>query len=334
MLFRLLSLPLLTCLLWVACQPEKAVPARPNILFAIADDVTFAHLGAYGCKWVQSPAFDRVAREGILFQNAYTPNAKCAPSRSCILTGRNSWQLEEGANHWPRFPAKFKAFPEALSENGYYVGHTAKGWGPGVALDANGQKRLMTGRAFNQIKTTPPAGHISDIDYAANFAAFLDSVPQGQPFCFWYGGLEPHRAYEFGASLRVGGKQLSDIDQVPPFWPDTDSVRTDLLDYAFELEYFDQHLGKMLAALEAKGMLENTIVVVTADNGMPFPMAKGQTYEYSNHLPLAIRWPQGIARAGRQVSDYVSFIDLPPRSSKWRGLLPSRSGCSRLLAEA
>lgn len=62
---------------------------RPNILFAVADDATFAHMGAYGCDWVKTPAFDRVAQEGILFTRAYTPNAKCAPSRSCIITGRD-----------------------------------------------------------------------------------------------------------------------------------------------------------------------------------------------------------------------------------------------------
>ena len=81
-------------------QGQASVGRRPNILFAIADDASFPHMGAYGCTWVKTPAFDRVAREGLLFNNAYTPNAKCAPSRACVLTGRNSWQLREAANHW------------------------------------------------------------------------------------------------------------------------------------------------------------------------------------------------------------------------------------------
>ena len=89
------------------CQESAREEApRPNILFAIADDATWKHFGAYGCDWVETPAFDRVAENGILFTRAYTPNAKCAPSRSCIMTGRNSWQLEEAANHSPNFPAK------------------------------------------------------------------------------------------------------------------------------------------------------------------------------------------------------------------------------------
>jgi arylsulfatase A-like enzyme len=83
----------------------QAASQRPNILFAIADDWGFGHASAYGCKWVKTPAFDRVAREGILFTRAYTPNAKCAPSRAIILTGRYSWQLESAANHQNVFPA-------------------------------------------------------------------------------------------------------------------------------------------------------------------------------------------------------------------------------------
>ena len=85
-----------------------------------------------------------------------------------------------------------------------------------------------------------------------------------------------------------------------------------MLDYAYEIEYFDQHLGDMLKMLEERGELENTIVVVTADNGMPFPRIKGQEYEYSNHLPLAIMWPKGIKNPGRKIEDFVSFIDFAP----------------------
>src|SRR5690606_3009331 len=96
------------------------------------------------------------------------------------------------------------------------------------------------------------------------------------------------------------------------FWPDNDTVRADMLDYAYEIEYFDQHLQRMLDILEARGELENTLVVVTADNGMPFPRTKGQEYEYSNHLPLAVMWPAGISSPGREVNDFVSFIDFSP----------------------
>ena len=140
-------------LLVSSCPPARAAasptPASLNILFAIADDWGYGHAGAYGCKWVKTPAFDRVADQGILFSHAYTPNAKCAPSRACILTGRNSWQLKAAANHVPYFPPEFKTFCEALDEQGWFVGHTAKGWAPGIATNTAGKPRQMTGKAFN-----------------------------------------------------------------------------------------------------------------------------------------------------------------------------------------
>ena len=308
------------------CHPGEEQPKPPNILFAIADDASWKHFGAYGCDWVKTPAFDRVAAQGILFTQAYTPNAKCAPSRASILTGRNSWQLEEAANHSPVFPAKFKTYAEALGENGYWVGSTAKGWAPGDPGEINGKRRELTGPKFDEHKTEPPAKFISDNDYAKNFGAFLEARPKGQPFCFWYGSLEPHRAYEFEAGINYGGKSLADIDRVPPFWPDVDSIRTDMLDYAFEIEYFDQHLQRMLQMLEDAGELENTIVIVTSDNGMPFPRIKGQVYEYSNHLPLAIMWPDGIKKPGRVIDDLVSFIDFAPTFLELSGLTVEKSG--------
>ncbi len=299
---------------------ENKVYKKPNILFCIADDASFPHMGAYGTSWVKTPAFDRVASQGLLFLNAYTPNAKCAPSRSSILTGRNSWQLEEAANHSPDFPSKFSTYHEVLAQNGYFSGYTGKGWGPGNSGEVNGVARELTGSKFSDITTEPPTTKSSATDYSANFKEFIRQSPADEPWVFWYGGHEPHREYEFGSSLTKGGKSLSDIDKVPEFWPDNDTIRTDMLDYAYEIEYFDSHLMKMIKLLESKGQLDNTIIVITADNGMPFPRIKGQEYELSNHLPLAIMWPNGIKESGRKIDDFVSFIDFAPTFIDLAGL--------------
>lgn len=307
-------------------QSSMKKAERPNILFAIADDWSYGHAGAYGTKWVRTPAFDRVAREGLLFKRAYTPNAKCAPSRAIILTGRNSWQLEEAANHIPYFPAKFKTWAEALGEHGYFTGLTAKGWAPGVANDASGKPRQMAGRPFNSRKAKPPATGIDANDYAANFEDFLDAAPKDGPWSFWYGALEPHRAYEYGSGVAKGGKRLSDIDRVPGYWPDNETVRNDMLDYAMEVEHFDRHLGRMIEALEKRGLLDNTIIIVTSDHGMPFPRVKGQAYEFSNHVPLAVMWKGGIKTSGRVIDDYVSFADLAPTIVELAGLKWSETG--------
>lgn len=304
----------------------RAAEDRPNILLAVADDWSFGHAGAYGCKWTETPGFDRIAREGILFTHGYTPNAKCAPSRACLLTGRNSWQLKEACNHICFFPAEFKSYAEALREQGYFVGVTGKGWGPGVANDAQGKPRQLAGQPFNRRTAAPPAAGMGKNDYAANFADFLSAAPKDKPWCFWYGATEPHRAYEYGAGVAKGGKKLSDIDRVPSFWPDNDVVRNDLLDYAFEVEHFDRHLVRMLELLEKRGQLGNTLVVVTSDHGMPFPRCKGQAYEASNHIPLAVLWRNGIKNAGRVVDDYVSFIDLAPTFLEVAGIRWAQHG--------
>ena len=133
---------------------------------------------------------------------------------------------------------------------------------------------------------------------------------------------------------------LSDIDSVPPFWPDNDTVRHDMLDYAYEIEHFDTQLGNILAMLEASGELDNTTVVVTADNGMPFPRCKGLEYEYSNHLPLAVMWHNGIRNAGREVAQYVSLIDIAPTflclagvDAATNGMAPAGCELTDLLAD-
>ena len=317
--------PLLLCALSGALAATAQANTPPNILIAVADDWGL-HAGAYGTRWVKTPAFDRVAREGLLFNNAYTPNAKCAPSRACLLTGRNSWQLKDAANHVCYFPPEFKGWMETLAENNWFVGYTQKGWGPGVAKDKDGKNRQMTGQPFNGKKAAPPTPEISNNDYAANFEEFLNAAPQGKSWCFWYGSIEPHRGYEFGSGAAKGGKKISDVDRVPAYWPDNETVRHDMLDYAFEVEHFDKHLARMMAELEKRGELDNTLIIVTSDHGMPFPRVKGNAYENANHIPLAVRWPKGIAKPNRAIDDFVSFIDMAPTMLELAGIAPEKSG--------
>lgn len=330
---RLIISAIVTLILIVfsSCKEENE---RPNILFCISDDQSFPHASAYGCDWVKTPAFDRIAEQGLLFTNAYTCNAKCAPSRAAVLTGRNSWQLEEAASHVGYFPTKFKTVFETLKDAGYHTGRTAKGWAPGIVRKKNGKSRTLIGTNYSSIKTIPPATGIRDIDYAANFEAFLKDQEEGKPFAFWYGGIEPHRAYEYGSGLAKGGKKISDIDNVPDFWMDNDTVRNDMLDYAFEIEYFDEHLQQMLDALEKRGMLENTLIVVTSDNGMPFPRCKAQEYPFSCHMPLAIMWANGIRKPGRTITDFVSNIDFAPTFLDVAGISELESGMEAITGES
>ena len=257
---------------------------------------------------VSTPAADRVAREGVLFSNCYTTAPTCTASRASLLTGRHPWQLEEGCQLWGLLPRKFAVYPDLLEAAGYFVGMTYKGWGPG-SIEAAGRTRNPAGPTFNRRYCRPLTSCMSTNDYSANFADFLEQKPGGVPFCFWYGSKEPHRSYEKGSGLRHG-KRLADVD-VPLYLPDCDEVRSDFLDYALEVERFDDDLGKMLGLLEKRGELDNTIVLVTGDNGFPFPRAKATLYQNGCHVPLAIRWGRNIP-SGRHVSDFVSFADLAP----------------------
>lgn len=282
---------------------------RPNILFAIADDWSWPHAGAYGDPVIQTPAFDRVAREGCLFNHVFAAAPQCAPNRASILTGRNIWQNEEAGTHSSYFPKKLKVFPDLLEQSGYFVGYTGKPWGPGNWKDS-GWERNPAGPGFNSRRMdSVPANGIRNLDYAGNFKEFMDERPEDQPFCFWYGASEPHRGYEKGSGVEAG-KSIKKV-KVPGFLPDVEEVRSDILDYYVEVEWFDRHLGDMLDYLESIGELDNTLVVVTSDNGMPFPRAKANLYEYGVHMPMAVRWP-GKIKAGRNVDDLISFIDLAP----------------------
>ena len=137
----------------------------------------------------------------------------------------------------------------------------------------------------------------------------MKGISDGKPFCFWFGSHDPHRPYEKGSGSR-SGMRLEDV-RVPSFWPDTPEVRSDILDYYFGVQRFDREVGELLAGLEAAGKLDNTLVVLTGDNGWPFPRAKANLYDAGTRQPLAVRWPARV-RGGRVLDDFVSLTDLAP----------------------
>lgn len=309
--------------------------SRPNILFAISDDQSFAHTSFGGCGFVETPAFDKMAAGGIYFNNCYAGSPGCAPSRSTLVTGRYHWQNEQSGQHASSWMKKYIPFVDLLGNNGYVTGRTGKGVSPfryaRSDADALWRKTDAGGLEHSGIqykKKTPgderTAAGISSANYFANFKHFMENERQDKPFFFWYGAREPHRSYEKGSWKRLG-KKLQDVE-VPAFLPDNDEIRGDLLDYAVEIEWFDLHLQRMLDYLEKAGELENTIVIVTSDNGMPFPRAKANCFEYGVHVPLAIHFPKRFP-GGRIVDDPISFADMAPTlleisGTRREGMLP------------
>ena len=291
----------------LAVRATAAEDKRPNILFAIADDWGWPHAGAYGDPVVKTPAFDRLAREGALFHHVYVSSPSCTPSRGAILTGQWHWRLEGAGNLWSVFPDKFATYPELLQRVGYDVGVCGKGWGPGRTET---QGRALAGKRY------------------PNFQAFLQQRPKGKPFCFWLGSRDPHRPYKTGSGAAAG----MDLSRVHLFgcFPDHPDVRGDVADYYFEVQRFDRLVGEAMASLEALGELDNTVVLMTSDNGMPFPRCKSNLYDSGTRMPLAVRWP-GKVKAGRTVDDFVSFTDFAPTFLQIAGLTPPAAITGRSL---
>lgn len=266
---------------------------RPNILFCLADDWGWPHAGAYGDLAIQTPHFDRLAKEGILFQNAYVSSPSCTPSRNAFITGKYHWELGSGANLWSTLPEEHESFIHLLKDQGYRIGRNLKKtWGPG-SLDnwiaAHGEH--PSGQGYEELED------------------FLEATPADQPFFFWLGTPDPHRPYEKGS----GKKHGIDPEKVHlyPHFPDHEIVRNDIADYYYEVERWDRLVGTAISELERRGLLENTIIIMTGDHGMPFPRGKGNLYDSGTRVPFALRWGEKIKEP--LVTDaFISFADIAP----------------------
>ena len=218
-------------------------------------------------------------------------------------------RLEEGAHLWGILPKKFPVYTDILESAGYFVGYGGKGWGPGT-LVGSGRTRNPAGPEF------------------PNFGQFLSEKPPDRPFCYWLGSKHPHRPYVQGSG-RAAGMKLTDV-VVPAFLPDTPAVRSDLLDYYFAIQRYDREVGEVIRSLETLGQLDNTLVVLTGDNGMAYPRAKANLYDPGTHVPLAMRWPAGFG-AGRVIDDFASLCDLAPTFLEAAGLKPLSEATGRSL---
>lgn len=283
----------------------------PNIVFIIADDLSWKHLGAYGSEELLTPNIDRLAREGVTFENAFVSTPSCSPSRAAILTGRNGFELEEGASLWGYLPAKFPTYTSLLEDKDYEIASTGKAWGPGLLID---RKLNPAGKPYLNIRTNKYASSfdqspVSDIHYSENLSIFLKQIDQDQAFCFWLGTFEPHRGYKKG--LAAVQKLDCTRIKVPEFLPNEDQVRSDICEYLAEIQHIDQTIGEVINVLQEQKRIDNTILIITSDNGMPFPRAKANLYDYGTRVPLIVWWPNQI-KGGRRVTDIISLTDIAP----------------------
>jgi len=336
-----LHLASLLCL-FVAATGSATEPKRPNILFCFADDwgrfaSAYAKIDGPGTinDVIQTPNFDRLAREGVLFRRAFVSAPSCTPCRSALISGQHFWRTGRASIlRGAVWDGSQPSFPLLLKEAGYHIGETYKVWSPGVPNDApfgNGKYAYeKAGGRVNQFSenvTKMVAGGMS-VEAAkqslydetlGNFDAFLAARGKDQPFCYWYGPTNVHRKWAQGS-----GKKLWGIDpdsfkgKMPAFLPNVPIVREDLADYFGEAQAFDAQVGVLLKKLVDIGELDNTLIVMSGDHGAPgFPHGKCNLYDFGSSVSLAIRWGGALrtrsnSQAGRIVDDLVTLPDLAP----------------------
>ena len=344
--------PILCALLLLTGSVLGADAKRPNILFCFADDWG-RYAGVYAgidgrpsiSDIVKTPNIDRIARQGVMFRNAFVTSPSCTPCRSSLLSGQYFFRTGRGAilngAVWdPTIPT----FPLMLHAAGYHIGKSYKVWSPGTPADApyGGQKYAYekSGREFNRFSENATKMVRDGMTFDAakdkmlnqvrgNFDSFLADRKPDQPFCFWFGPTLTHRKYEKGS-----GKALWGIDpdalkgKLPKFMPDVDEVRADFTDYMGEIQAWDAGVGVLLKKLEEIGELDNTIVVISGDHGMPgVPGGKCNLYDFGLGVALIARGP-GIP-AGRMVDDYVNLMDLAPTFLEIGGVKANESMTGR-----
>ncbi len=333
MLRSLLTLALTFLLAGVS--PAKEEQKRSNIVFAFADDwgrLAGAHAALDGAGGlndvVRTPNFDRLARRGVLFRNAFVNAPSCTPCRSSLLSGQHFWRTGRAAIlQGAIWDSKIPTWPLLLESAGYHIGKSWKVWSPGSPRDAPYGRQEhayeRTGRRINGFSQTATrlvdAGKSVDetkaellAEVRENFSHFLGDRKADQPFCYWFGPTNVHRKW-----IRGSGKKLWDIDpdsiqgKLPPFLPDVPTVREDLADYFGEIAAFDASLGVLLDALEKADELDRTLIVVSGDHGPPgFPHGKCNLYTFGVGVALAVAGP-GV-KGGRVVDDFVGLPDLAP----------------------
>ncbi len=313
----------------VSCA-EQGV--RPNILFLFADD-----WGKYASIYdqleeekgpnsvIKTPNIDRLAEQGVLFTNAFVPAPSCTPCRSSILSGQYFFRTGMGAIlHMAEWDSSIPTYPELLREDGYHIGFTYKVWSPGTPRDiqhgGDGARYEQAGNSFNRFSqevmgAADPEKRKYELlqEVRDNFSTFLGDRKPGQPFCYWFGPTNTHRSWVKGSGKAIWGIEPDDlIGKMPDFLPDIHEIREDFADYLGESQAWDAAVGTILQRLEETGEIDNTLIVISGDHGIPgFPRGKTNLYDLGTQVALAVVWPDKIEKH-KVVHDMVNLMDLAP----------------------
>ena len=322
-----------------------SAPERPNILFFFADDwgrfarVYAEHGNLAGTNsLLRTPNLDRLAKEGVLFRNAHVNAPSCTPCRSSLLSGQHFWRTGRGAIlQGAVWDESIPTYPLLLRDAGYHLGKSYKVWSPGSPGDApyGGQKHAFekSGRAFNNFSenatdlvakgATVEAARAKLLEEVrGNFRAMLAAKAAGQPFAYWFGPTNTHRAWVRGSGQKLWGLDPDTLKgKLPAFLPDVPVVREDLADYLGEVQALDAAMGVLLEELDRAGERSKTLIAISGDHGAPgFPHGKCNLYGFGTGVSLIVAGP-GV-RGGRVVDDMVTLPDLAPTFLEAGGVKP------------
>jgi arylsulfatase A-like enzyme len=278
---------------------------KPNFVFIIADDVGWNDIGCYGNEVVKTPNMDRLAREGLRFTNAFLTASSCSPSRCSIISGRYPHSDGAAELHTP-LPESQVPFPLLLKQNNYYTGQAGK-WHMGPAAH----------QAFDRY--TDNNGYDNGDGGEKNWLRFLKERPKDKPFFFWLASYDAHRPW--GADTFQITHDPAGI-KVPLFFADTPETRRDMASYYNEIGRFDYYIGKVRDELRREGVLDNTLIIVMADNGRPFPRCKTRVYDSGMKTPFLVFWPKGLKNKGAITESLISAIDVAPTILELAGITP------------
>ena len=310
----------LSALFILSCQtaaPEEA-DSPPNLILIIADDMAWDDCGAYGHPDIRTPNIDRLAKEGMRFTQAFLTTSSCSPSRSSIITGTYPHQTDAEQLHWP-LPGDRITFVEQLKANGYWTAAAGK-WHLGdavrdrfdyIAAENTAGFVLQSGKAGSE-----PVQTESDGSGCQQWLPTLQQRPADQPFFLWLAAVDPHRPYQ-DSTIAKPHTQADVI--LPPYIPDSESVRKDFALYYDEIHRMDNYIGQVLEELDKSGQAENTLVLFISDNGRAFPREKTTLYDGGIKTPWLVRWPKEI-KAGTVTDALVSALDIGPTFLQLAGL--------------
>jgi N-sulfoglucosamine sulfohydrolase len=271
---------------------------HPNVVLFIADDVSAEDLGCYGHPHIQTPAIDKLAKSGLRFDNAYLVTSSCSPSRCSIITGRYPHNTGAPELH-TKLPESQIRFPELLRKSGYYT-----------VLSGKNHMFGNKDRAFDTISGGDGPGKEED------WVKQIENCPVDKPFFCWLASTDAHREWHISPPDPT---YTSDQVVVPPYLVDSEKTRQDLANYYHEISRWDRHIGLVVEAIQKRGQLDNTMIIVMADNGRPFPRCKTRLYESGIKTPLVVHFPKLIKT--RDVSkSLVSTIDISATILELAGL--------------